>query len=40
MYATHCFDLIYIHIKFHEVIPNVNQVMGRSQILWGNLENE
>ena len=40
MYATHCFYLIYIHIMFHEVILNVNQVMGRTQIFWGNLENE
>ena len=32
MYVTHCFDLIYIHIKFHEDISNVKQVMGRTQI--------
>ena len=40
MYVTHCFDLIYIHIKFHEDISNVNQVMGRTQTFWGNLENK
>ena len=40
MYVTHCFDLIYIRIKFHEDISNVKQVMGRTQIFWGNLENE
>ena len=34
MCVTHCFDLIYIHIKFHEDISNVNQVMGRTQIFW------
>ena len=30
MYVTHGFDLIYIHIKFHEDISNVKQVMGRT----------
>ena len=40
MYVTDCFDLIYIHIKYHEDISNVNQVMGRAQFFLGNLENE
>ena len=33
MFATHCFDLIYIHLKFHEDIPDGYQVIGRTHFL-------
>ena len=40
MYTRHLLDLIHIPIKFHEDIPYGYRVMGRTRILWENMENK